>query len=144
MLAYAGAKIPKTAAGQNLRPIIDGKPAVTREALFGAIYPAFVTKHDQRPHRNVYALYVRTKKWKYILFVQDVVANRNGNYFRVQSILTDYPTRDKDDQDLYDLENDPHELNNLADKSEHKERLAKFRNDVLKWWETTGGKPLEK
>jgi len=144
ILDYAGAKIPKTAAGRNLRPIIDGKPAVTREALYGAIYPAFATKHDQRPERDVYALYARTKKWKYILFVQNVVADRNGKYFRIQSILTDYPTRDKGDQDLYDLENDPHELKDLADEPEHKERLAKFCNEVLKWWEATGGKPLEK
>jgi hypothetical protein len=39
--------------------------------------PAFATKGDNPPERDLYALYARTKKWKYILFLQDVRAERN-------------------------------------------------------------------
>jgi uncharacterized sulfatase len=142
ILDYAGVQAPPTASGRSLRPIIAGKPAETREVLYGAIYPAFATKGDERPERDVYALYARTKKWKYILFVQDVVSKRNGKYFRIQSILTDYPERSRGDQDLYDLESDPHELKDLAARAEHGERLARFRRQVLDWWKRTGGRSL--
>jgi len=142
ILDYAGATVPNSAAGRSLRPIIEGRPTETREALFGAIYPAFVTKGDERPERDVYALYVRTKQWKYILYTQDVRQDRNGSYFRIQSILTDYPTRDQGDEDLYDLGADPHELTNLAAKPENRERLHQFKTQVLGWWQRTGGKPL--
>jgi len=143
ILDYAGVEIPKTAAGHSLRGRIEGRPFEPREVLFGAIYPAFATKGAERPERDVYAMYVRTKKWKYIYFVQDVVPQRNGSYFRIQSIETDYPARKAGDQDLYDLENDPYEQNNLAHDPAHKQRLAELKRRVTQWWRETGGRPLE-
>jgi len=142
ILDYAGAKTPIAAAGRSLRPLIEGKPAAMRDVLYGAIYPAFATKGDNRPERDVYALYARTKKWKYILYVQDVRAERNGNYFRIQSIACDFPRRDRGDEDLFDLESDPYEQKNLAADPQHKERLAQMKADVLRWWKETGGKPI--
>ena len=113
-----------------------------RDRLFGAIYPAFATKEDERPERDVYALYVRDDRWKYILSTQDVVSKRNGKYFRIQSILTDHPERKKGDEDLYDLEADPNELNDLAAKETHQERKAEMRKQVLASWKAPGGKPI--
>ncbi len=143
ILEYAGAKVPETAAGRSLRPIIEGRPAETREVLCGAIYPAFATKGDNRPERDVYALYARTKKWKYILFLQDVTQDRSGDYFRIQSIATEFPTRTAGDEDLYNLESDPFEQKDLAGDAQHRQRLAGFKAAVLSWWIDTGGKPLE-
>lgn len=143
ILDFAGVPVPETAAGRSLRPIIEGRATEHRDRLFGAIYPAFATKGDERPERDVYALYVRDQRWKYILYVQDVVASRNGNYFRIQHILTDFPTRQRGDQDLYDLQNDPAELQDLAELPEHAERVAEMRKAVLQWWRQTGGKPIE-
>ena len=142
ILDYAGVDVPATAAGRSLRPRIEGRPCEPREELFGAIYPAFATKNDERPERDVYALYVRTKKWKYIYFVQDVVAGRNGDYFRIQSIETDYPTRNAGDQDLYDLESDPYEQHNLSGDPAQQQRLEELKQRVMQWWQETGGKPL--
>ena len=143
VLDYAGAKTPASAEGNNLRPIIDGKTSKSRERLFGAIYPAFVTEDDERPERDIYALYVRDERWKYIFFVQDVVASRNRTYFRIQWIETDYPARQKGAEDLYDLRADPRERVNLAARPEHARRLAEMRKAVLEWWEKTGGKPID-
>jgi uncharacterized sulfatase len=140
ILDYAGVAAPKSAAGRSLRPRIEGRPFEPREALFGAIYPAFATKGDERPERDVYALYARTEKWKYIYFVQDVVQKRNGDYFRVQSIETDYPARKAGDEDLYDLVDDPYEQKDLAGDPAQKERLAELKDRVLTWWRTTGGR----
>ena len=91
----------------SLRPIIEGKTTKNREALFGAIYPAFATKDDQRPERDIYAIYARDQRWKYIYYLQDVKASRSGKYFRIQAIATEFPTRKKGDEDLYDLDADP-------------------------------------
>ena len=143
VLDYAGTKAPASAAGNNLRPIIDGKTTESRERLFGAIYPAFVTENDERPERDIYALYVRDERWKYIFFVQDVVASRNRSYFRIQWIETDYPARRKGAEDLYDLRADPRERINLAARPEQAQRLAEMRKAVLAWWERTGGKPID-
>ena len=143
ILDYAGAKTPASAAGNNLRPIIDGKTTENRERLFGAIYPAFVTENDERPERDIFALYVRDKRWKYMFFLQDVVESRNREYFRIQWIETDYPARGKGAEDLYDLQADPKERTNLASKPEHAQRLAEMREAVLTWWRQTGGKPID-
>ncbi len=143
ILDYAGVTVPDRAAGQTLRPLIDGKTTESRETLYGAIYPAFATENDVRAERDIYALYARTEKWKYILFLQDVLQSRNGDYFRIQSILTDYPERRVGAQDLYDLESDPHELNNLASQPQYAPQLERFKAQVLSWWQETGGRPLE-
>ena len=143
ILSYAGVETPANAAGNSLRPIIEGRSDKNRERLFGAIYPAFATKGDERPERDAYALYVRDERWKYILYLQDVVQERNGSYFRIQSIVTDYPTRRRGDDDLYDLRADPHELRDLASDERYTERMAMMRSAVLKWWKETGGKPLD-
>ena len=143
ILDYAGAKTPDSAAGNNLRPIIDGKKTTNRKRLFGAIYPAFVTETDERPERDIFALYVRDERWKYIFFVQDVEASRNRSYFRIQWIETDFPARQKGAEDLYDLQADPRERTNLAAKPEHAQRLAEMRKAVLAWWQETGGKPID-
>lgn len=144
LLDYAGVPVPKAAAGRSLRPMVEGRPGPIRNVLYGATYPAFATVDDVRPERDVYALYARTERWKYILFLQDVIQERNQEYLRIQSILTDYPQRARGDEDLYDLKADPHELNNLASRPEHRRRIDQFKNDVLKWWENTGGEPLGK
>lgn len=138
ILDYAGARIPETAAGQSLRPKIEGKPFKDRERLFGAIYPASATKGDERPERDVYALYMRTEKWKYIWYVRPVP----GKSYKIKNLSTDEWSRELNDEDLYDLESDPKELNNLSGDKAHRERLSEYRKAVLQWWSSTGGKEL--
>ncbi len=144
ILDWAGVPIPQSAAGRSLRPVIQGRPAASREALYGAIYPAFATKNDERPERDVYALYVRTSRWKYVLYTQDVREERTGDYFRIFRILSEFPSRDLGDQNLYDLDADPYELNDLAQDADQAKRVAQFRQDVLGWWRATGGKPIDR
>ena len=142
ILSYAGVDTPSDAAGNNLRPVIEGRADNNQERLFGAIYPAFVTKNDERPERDVYAIYVRDRRWKYILYLQDVVQERNGKYFRIQSIVTDYPNRKRLDQDLFDLQADPHELNSLASDESRQDLITNMKAAALAWWKETGGTPL--
>lgn len=143
ILDFANVPIPPNAAGKSLRARIEGGPSACREVLYGAAYPAFASEGDERPERDAYALYLRTARWKYVLYLQDVLPNHNNSYFRIQHILTDFPTRKRGDQDLYDLSADPYELNNLAALSEHHQRLQQFKQQALQWWMETGGQPLE-
>jgi arylsulfatase A-like enzyme len=151
ILDYAEAVIPEGIAGKSLRPIIDGKTQENREILFGAIYPAFATKDDQRPERDIYAIYARDERWKYILYLQDVRASRSGKYFRIQSIATEFPARKKGDEDLYDLDADPWEMrdlsalvsSDLAQEPDHAGRMKKMRALAIKWWKDTGGKEFD-
>lgn len=143
ILDYAGVAIPETYAGRSLRPMIEGRADQGREALFEATYAAFATDGGARPERDIYALSMRDRRWKYTLYLQDVRKDRNGDYLRIQSILTDYPARSAGDQDLYDLDSDPYERNDLAEDLAQQERLVQMRTAALRWWRETGGGELD-
>ncbi len=44
-----------------------------------------------------------------------------------------------DTNELFDLQNDPYEMNNLINKPEHKQRALGFRKEIFNWLEQTGG-----
>lgn len=46
--------------------------------------------------------------------------------------------QDRAPEELYDLENDPHEIHNLADNPNFSEELKRHRNLLADWIETTG------
>ena len=49
-----------------------------------------------------------------------------------------------DHTQLFDLENDPHELNNLAESREHADEVARLTRELLAWQQRTDDKqPLE-
>ena len=41
--------------------------------------------------------------------------------------------------ELYDLQNDPYEMNNLIRSTAHQAVASQMRTDILKWLEQTGG-----
>ncbi len=51
---------------------------------------------------------------------------------------------EKEAEQLFDLENDPWELRNLASSPEHRKIKAGLKDELLKWIERTGDKGLEK
>jgi hypothetical protein len=57
--------------------------------------------------------------------------------------VTDYPTRDRGDEDLFDLQADPYEQHDLSDSPEHRQRMNQMRAEALAWWKETGGTPLD-
>jgi arylsulfatase A-like enzyme len=136
ILDYAGVPIPPGCAGRSLRPLLEGLPADTRDALFGALYPRVATGTASQ---DVYALYARTKRWKYVLYLREP---RPDAHFGIHHVLAPFPARAAGDEDLFDLRRDPYELHDLADDAAQAERLAVLRRRVLAWWRETGGGTL--
>lgn len=142
LLDYAGVQVPAACAGHSLRGMIEGKRAELRDTLFGAVYPANMLNPTGGPEENVYGLYLRTARWKYVLYLRDLRIQENTT-LRIQSSFTRYPKRNKGDQDLFDLSIDPDERNNLAGLPEHRATLESYRKRVIEWWRETGGKALQ-
>jgi len=44
--------------------------------------------------------------------------------------------------DLYAIDDDPYEQENLADQAQHQELVAELKARCLDWWKETGGKEL--
>jgi arylsulfatase A-like enzyme len=101
----AGASIPKSVNGTSLVPLLRDPNADWRDAILIEHWPTEEGIGSKIP--EFYA--VRTAEWKYV----------------------EYATGEKE---LYDLKNDPYELENIADKSEYAEiqKELKMRLDELK------------
>ena len=59
-----------------------------------------------------------------------VELHKNGKLNKIQSFWLDSP---KPAEELYDLNEDPYEINNLADSKRHTEILNKLSTDLDNW-----------
>jgi arylsulfatase A-like enzyme len=86
ILDYAGVEIPAEVQGESLRPLLrDETPKQWRQAIYYHYYEYPYGWHDVKKHYGI-----RTRKYKLIHFYDDI-----------------------DAKELYNLEKDPHELNNI-------------------------------
>jgi len=147
ILDYAGLDPVAGVVSQSLRPQIERDMDGSREALYGAVYAHAPVNYKgdpgiaRGPQRDVYALYVRTERWKYVLYTQDV-GPENDRYIWMVHQLSDAFVRSQGAQNLFDLDADPDEERDLAQAPDQKQRLAGFREQVLEWWQRTGGKAI--
>ncbi|MCK4957850.1 MAG: sulfatase-like hydrolase/transferase [Planctomycetes bacterium] len=147
ILDYANLSPTPGITSQSLRPLIEGRTDRSHDALYGAVYAHAPANYQGDPsvprsaQRDVYALYVRTERWKYVLYTQDLNEG-NDRYIWMVHQLCDPFTRAKGEDNLFDLKVDPYEMDNLADRPGQKKRVAEFRKQVLNWWRQTGGKPI--
>ncbi|MEM8568622.1 MAG: sulfatase [Bacteroidota bacterium] len=111
VLAMAGLQKPPNMDGESFLQILKGEtPAGWRERIY---YEYFWERpFPQTP--TVHA--VRTDKYKFI------------RYYGLWDL-----------NELYDLENDPYETQNLIRSPQHQEIAKKLRNDIFDWLEETGG-----
>lgn len=135
LLDVAGIEIPQDMEGCSLQPLFGGgKPADWRESIYYHYYD-YPTFHLVRRHDGV-----RTDRYKLIHFYgkggeagatpnmlkQDTRENRtfnmlkNANYFPATSEDIDY-------NELYDLQTDPQELNNLYGSPGYEEVTAELQ-----------------
>jgi len=110
ILDLAGLQAPAKMDGMSFLPLLKGENTDWRERIY---YEYFWERpFPQTP--TVHA--VRTDKYKYI------------RYYGIW-----------DANELFDLENDPMEKNNLIRSEEHQEIARQLRTDLFNWLDSTGG-----
>jgi arylsulfatase A-like enzyme len=139
ILEAAGLEVPESYPGTSLLGALEGEPFQGRRTICGAIYGRGATPGGQ-PELDVYALYARTTRWKYIYYLGPVDEG-------VWSIMKITPLADmirrRGDEDLFDLAADPLELDDLADDASRRALMDRLRAQALTWWRQSGGVPLE-
>lgn len=148
-LGKAGIKIPESMQARDILR----RSYQPRDAVFAA--------RDRCDETVEHLRSVRTQKYKYIrnflhqrphlqpnaykdnksILIALRKAHEAGKLSEVQARLF-APTRPK--EELYDLENDPHEIHNLAGQPAHRKTLMEMRSRLEEWMEATndhGRKP---
>ncbi|MDP4845813.1 MAG: sulfatase-like hydrolase/transferase [Akkermansiaceae bacterium] len=125
MLSMAGLEVPESMRGKNLKGVLNGtedksqwRSAVLIESLFlQEIHTATEKEHPDIPGLN-----------------EKIIAGNRS--YRSRGVTTDrykyfkYFEHDPAIEELYDLENDPHEMNNLISNPEYAEVLSKLRKQT--------------
>ena len=112
ILEYAGIDIPEIMQGSSLVPLINGSAKNWREELF---LESFFTGRD-----NPFCEGMRTADWKYIRMYR-------GGFWGYTEEDIDFRGREPDFEQLFNLEEDPGERNNLISKYEGSEILEELR-----------------
>ena len=110
ILGYAGIPTPKQMQGASFLPVLEGKPIPWKDRAFYEYYWEYA--FPQTP--TMFG--VRTSRYKYIF--------NHGVW---------------DANELYDLQADPGEVNNLIRSPQHQEIARQLRDQVWDWLEGTGG-----
>jgi len=110
VLQLAGLQKPTYMPGKSIVPLLKGNATEWRDKIF---YEYF-WEYDFPMTPTVFG--VRTDKYKYIRY--------SGIW---------------DQNELYDLENDPNEITNLIEKPEHANLVKKMAGDLFDWLEQTKG-----
>ncbi|MDX1939324.1 MAG: sulfatase [Saprospiraceae bacterium] len=110
LLDYAGITAPKQMQGKSFLPILSGQSGDWRNQAFYEYY----WEYDFPQTPTMFA--VRTDRYKYIF--------NYGNW---------------DINELYDLQEDPEEVNNLIRSPEHQKIAEQLRKELFDWLETSGG-----
>lgn len=110
VLAAAGLRPPASWPGRSLLPLLQNPAVAWRDKIFYEYY----WEYDYPMTPTVFG--VRTERYKYI------------RYYGIW-----------DTNELYDLERDPHEINNLIARPEYADTAQHLAGDLFDWLERTGG-----
>lgn len=110
IMETAGLKKPDNMDGMSFVPLLQGKEVKWRDAVFYEYYWERNFPHTPTVHG------VRTDRYKYIHY--------HGLW---------------DLDELYDLQEDPDEMNNLINSAEHQKLIDKLSKMMFDWLEETGG-----
>ncbi|MGI9294507.1 MAG: sulfatase family protein [Pseudomonadales bacterium] len=149
LLELVGGEIPTDIDGRSFAKVLTEGEAVHRDRIFTTHSGDGGTKINAYPIRSV-----RERNWKYIFNLYpelpyhthidrgpgavywaswDAAAKTDN---KAAALLQRYHQRPA--EELYDLENDPHEQYNLASDPAHAERLAAMRAELENWMAEQG------
>lgn len=160
-LYVAGTEPPEHIDGRSFLPVLRGEADAHREEIFATHTGDYLGGPDSKLLNDAPMRAVRTKRHKYIRnlkpgmrfethtdFVRKI-PRKSLDFFFWQSWL-DRAETDPDAaqrlfryhyrpaEELYDLESDPHELNNLADDPQHRPVLEALRAKLAAWRSVQG------
>ncbi len=141
VLKLAGLEIPKHMQG---RSFIEGRP---RKYVFGA--------RDRMDERYDIIRSVRDKRYRYIRNYEPLKTyyqymntpekgatmkeiRRTAKAGKLPPAAKLFMATSKPTEELYDLKNDPHEINNLVGNSKYADKLVELRNAHSDWVKRTG------
>ncbi len=146
LLELAGLEVGETFQGKSFKPLLENPNATIRTHIFA--------EHNWHDFED-FGRAVRSRCYKYIRnYYPDIPGTPPADAVRSQQIIhEDARTARKnvkltEDQkqcfliprpevELYDLEKDPHELNNLAGKPEYQKVEQELRAELDQWQEAT-------
>lgn len=110
VMEVAGLQSPQHFHGKSILPLLQGKEVVWRDKIFYEYYWEFDFPQTPTMHG------VRTDRYKLIRY--------HGIW---------------DTNEFYDLQEDPHEMNNLIASPEHQTIIEELTASIYDWLESTGG-----
>ena len=111
VLNLAGIKTPQYMVGNSMVPLLKGEKEVSwRDKIFYEYFWEYDFPHTP---------------------TQFAVRNDRYKYIRYQGIW--------DTNELYDLQNDPHEMHNLIREPQHQDMIKTMAGQIYDWLETTKG-----
>ena len=110
ILEVAGIQKPEQLNGKSILPLLEGREVAWRDKIFYEYYWEY--DYPQTPTMHG----VRTNRYKLIRY--------HGIW---------------DTNEFYDLQEDPHEMNNLIASPEHQALIEELTNEIYDWLESTGG-----
>ena len=136
ILDFIGGEIPKDIDGKTFLPILKDEKEIIRTEIF-----AEKTYHDKYdPIRGI-----RTKDYKYIRNFEksdtlyklplDIFKSRSGKLIRKQ--MQDLYEKPRMEEELYNLEKDPNEKNNLINNPKYRDIASDLRKRLFNWMKET-------
>ena len=160
ILDYLGLDIPESVQGHSLKPLLSGKTDTGRSFVFGEHHAHGWPREQHYPSRAVFDgrfYYIQNlmpdKGYALPLDLrqEEVWGNRSHQATlqaegTIQHRLLKQLESGRPSEELYDMENDPWQLVNLADSEQHRRKLEELKLTLKEWRNSTGDEaddPLE-
>lgn len=132
LVDFVGGNSPENVEGRSFLPVLNGKQEKTRSEIYGE-----KTYHEiYDPIRGV-----RTEKFKFIKNFEDSETlyqiPKDMMMAPIGKIMSERNNEPRPNEELYDLEKDPNEINNLVEDPNYSDVLKRLRNKLKKWMERT-------
>jgi len=131
ILEIAGCKIPRNVQGKSFLGLLEGRKYKANSEIYSE--KNFHDEYD--PIRSV-----RTERFKYIRSYEDASYASLPADIKVSCASRSLPAKfhaKRQKEELYDIENDPDELNNLASKEEYRKIRLGLKNKLFQWMKKT-------
>ena len=132
IIELAGGKKSKEVDGKSIVPILEGKKNDHHEFVYGVGHRQGTIGRYINPQRSI-----SNGRFHYIFnfnslerIERERKSGKKINYFVERGAMV-HP--DRPEEEMYDIKNDPHEMNNLGDLPEYASIRKKLKSELFKW-----------